>query len=598
MTLILAQSVVGGASLSVQDLLANNHAIPANQRDYVWSSKEVSELWSDVINLYRRVSDGEKIVRMEGYFLGAMVVIRRDDQPDEVVDGQQRLTALSTMMSVLLAKLGEMPISAPIKSGFEAVAKNCLGKFIGAAWQPNLRFSDPNIAEFFLSSCLTKESEVDKRNYWASEAEELLARKKSPPVRIKDALEVGFIKLAGFLGELDDANLRNERFVSFFRLVTECVVTLRITAQSHSNAYAVFESLNNRGVKLSQADLIKNELLRAAGPSGIDSVGESWSAAKQATSLSELMTLPEFVHLSYLSRFKKKKANELFDAVKLLVSTPSAKAAEDYAATLAEDALALDALERSHYAGWSAATSSMLKDINGVLGIKMCYPYLFAAFAKHADAPVEFENHVRLIMNFAFRFMKVIEGGLEQMASHVNEACIMLNLGKTRAEIAIFFREKAPDDQFVKALSEISISNTKLAYFAIYYIEKVKMTGALPITHGIEQNLEHIMPKAPHPHWPLAAAMKASNPEQFKEYLWRLGNLLPLPEKINKSLRNKSIHHKISNGTENAYDCSTLGLKSPQEVSGYLDGGEWTPQSIERRQREMAQNFGARAWAL
>ena len=94
-TLIIANSVVNGESLDVMTLLASKHRIPPYQRDYVWTRKVVEQLWNDLIAHYKRHSINEKIVDPEGYFLGAMVVIRKQGSNEyEVVDGQQRLTSL------------------------------------------------------------------------------------------------------------------------------------------------------------------------------------------------------------------------------------------------------------------------------------------------------------------------------------------------------------------------------------------------------------------------------------------------------------------------------------------------------------------------
>lgn len=96
---------------------------------------------------------------------------------------------------------------------------------------------------------------------------------------------------------------------------------LRITAHSHSNAYSIFESLNNRGIKLSQADLIKNVLLKEALPTELEEIVDNWASAREDVDSSEVVTLPEFLHYSYLSRYSKVKANELFENVKSLVSS-------------------------------------------------------------------------------------------------------------------------------------------------------------------------------------------------------------------------------------------------------------------------------------
>lgn len=599
-TLIVATSVVDGDSLNTSDLLKLKHRIPPYQRDYVWTRKVVEQLWDDLINHYRQFSENEKLIKPEGYFLGAMVVVEEaSEQRFEVVDGQQRLTSLTTVISVLLDFLNILDVPQPNRKGYENVALDCLGKFVGGGWETNLSFSDPDVASFFINSCLTNIARADKNKYWETAwCVDKLARKSSAIYRIHEAIECGYEKMSAFIDELSTLDEKRDRLTSFFMLVTECVVILKITAHSHSNAYAIFESLNNRGIRLSQADLIKNELLKVAMSSERDEIIENWSYARQYVDSTEVLTLPDFLHFSYLSRHNKVKANDLYENVRAYVSS-SGGVALTYSKELYEDAAALDALTSSFDAAWTAETSFMLNDIKNVLGIKLCYPYLFAVFRRHATNKVEFENHVRLVMNFAFRYLKVMEEAVEQLAGAINEAAMAVNQGKLKADIAAIFRKYAPDSQFLSKLETASFANTKLAYFTVYYLEKVMLSGTIPLPHGQEQNLEHIMPRTPtKTYWPKIAKEKEGDPEMFRDYLWRIGNLLPLPETINKSLKNKDINFKISNGSGNEYSAKKLTLVSPKEVAKYLDGAEWTYKSIEKRQYDLVHSYAAQAWAL
>ncbi len=599
-TLVIAKSVVGGESLNVQDLLGLQHQIPAYQRDYVWTRRAVEDLWEDLISHYRRFSSNENLINPEGYFLGAMVVVRSQTDSDfEVVDGQQRLTSLSTLITVLLDSLKHFNIPEPFLSGYEQLARSCLGRFLGGEYKANLTFNDADVASFFLDSCLTHQTKANKDAYWLTAwCSAKLARKNSTIFRIHEAINCGYEQLYAFVDEVADPVKKQERLSSFFRLVTECVIVLRITAHSHSNAYAIFESLNNRGVRLSQADLIKNELLKVSPPNELDEIIENWGDARQNVDSTEVISLPEFLHFSYLSRHGKVKANDLFESVRSLLSR-GGSVALSYSKDLLKDSEALEALTSNFSSGWTNSTLHMLKDIMNVLGVKLCYPFLLSAYRAHSGNASEFESHVRLVMNFSFRYLKVMDGGIESLSSAISEAAALVNKGRPLLDVALPFKSLAPDSLFQDRFATASFPNTKLAYFTVYYIEKVLMHGSLPVDHGKEQNLEHIMPRTPTPaHWPSALLEKNANPELFKDYLWRVGNLLPLPEAINKSIKNKKIGYKISNGTGNEYSSASLTLISPKTIHSYLDGGEWTYKSISDRQRDLAKDHATAAWPL
>ncbi len=599
MPLINAKTVVDGDAESVYSLLKLDYNIPPYQRDYVWQEKHVGQLWDDLFDHYRRFEISESLVNPEGYFLGAMVVIEDPTTKTlEVVDGQQRLTTLSTIISVLFDKLQILPTSDPNRIGHEHTIREMLGKFDNGSWIANLRFSDLDLAKFFIESCLNKRDKAEKEKYWAEPwCVERISKKKSPVARLKAAMDVGYTKVEKFLAAQPNPALGVARLLSLLKLTTEAVVLLKITARSYGSAYAIFESLNNRSVPLSQADLIKNELLKLAAPTDRDDITENWVSARELVETMEPIQLPDALHYSYLSRYGRAKARDLYQRAKSQVT--SAAVAKSYSDSLLEDIEALDSCVTNFDSNWTAETTNMLKDIKNVLNVKLCYPFLIAAHRKHQGSPGDFEAHVRAAMNFSFRFIKVGEGSLEVFANTISDAALLVQAGNPIADVKKLFLAQAPDAQFVSEFQTFSTGSVKLGYFCVYYLELVQITGSgvIPVPHGIDQNLEHIMPKAPNQkHWPTISTLKKSNPEAFRGYLWRVGNLLPLPASINKSLKNKDIQHKINNTTPNCY--SATALSSPKKVVNYLDAGDWTYESIDDRQSDLAANYAISAWSL
>lgn len=601
MPLVNPLSVVKGSPVNVKLLFGKFNHIPVYQRDFVWQGKQVKALWSDLIQHYRTYARDESLINPEGYFLGAMVVIEKDEGlPDEVIDGQQRLTSLTTIASICLDALSRIKNQTQEIQAWTATLTQMIASPDGGDFTPKLSFSDQEITEFFFQSIHKNSTRTAKESYWNDPwCKEKLKRKKAPFFKMREAISVGYYELESFLNEVHDPEKRTRRLISFIQLLTEGVIVLRITAMSYSNAYAIFESLNNRGIPLSQSDLIKNEILDACDNSNLIEVGEHWQNARQTIDSIEIKTLsmPDFVHYSYISRNGMEKANKLYDKIKLSVSNPAL--AKNYAEGLEKDANAMHCLTEAFDAAWKTETKCMLKDIKNVLNIKHCYPFLISAYHAHANHPTIFNTYVEAVMNFAFRYMKVIEDPLENFTSAIGTACVMVNQGRSLDEIKNYFRKEAPDDQFIKRFEDASFSNTKLAYFTVYYLEKVLLNGTTPNDHGIDQNLEHIMPKKPTTaRWPEATAWKAANPDDFSEYLWKIGNLIPLPASINKSLQNKPILQKLKDPSGQDYTSGQHSLKSPTTISKYLVDDQWTKLSIDARQQELAVSFAIKAWPL
>lgn len=602
MPIVQPSSVVKGNAVSVKDLFKNPNHIPVYQRDYVWKETQVKALWNDLIEYYRIYANSDQeLINFEGYFLGAMVVIENEDnQEDEIVDGQQRLTSLTTIVSVCYEKLCSLKNQNGQTKSWAKVLENILAQADSGKFSPNLRFSDADIQEFFFNSTFLKLTKKEKEGFWSEKwSKERLSRKKSPFYKMREAILVGYDQINKFLKEAKTEEHKTARLINFVQLLTEGVILLRIKAMSYTNAYAIFESLNNRGIPLSQSDLIKNEVLKKCNNDDLDEVAENWQNARQITESIELTSMPDFVHYSYISRYGAIKAKKLYDEVKRKITDSAA--AKKYSIQLEEDALALESLTESFSSTWSQETTYMLKDLKNVLNIKHCYPFLIAVYHKHKDNSKVFEQHVQAVMNFAFRYMKIMEEPLEAFTSAIGSACLMIQKGQDILDIRNHFRSSAPDEIFIKKFEEASFPTAKMSYFVVYYLEKVQLGGTLPKDHGVEQNLEHIMPKTPNvTYWKNALDKKNENAALYRDYLWKVGNLLPLPAEINKSIKNKSINLKISDpSTGKDYSSGGLHLVSPKEIHKFLDhDGEWSYESIDRRQKAIAETLAVKAWPL
>ena len=80
--------------------------IPVFQRPYAWTTEEVDDLLDDLLSAMQRGAE-------EPYFLGSIVLIKGDNAPSEVVDGQQRLTTL-TMLLCSLRELSDGQLRADL----------------------------------------------------------------------------------------------------------------------------------------------------------------------------------------------------------------------------------------------------------------------------------------------------------------------------------------------------------------------------------------------------------------------------------------------------------------------------------------------------
>jgi len=589
------RAVIEANPFIIAGLLQKDFLIPEYQRDYVWKEGQVKELWNDLRDHYLKSTDNDNLkISPDAYFLGSMMLVKRsEDNKLEVIDGQQRLTTLTCITAVLLEFLKD--ITDVNVDGEIQQLETMLATYSAGDWIPRLCLSEIKVNQFLLNTCKIKKKHSERIHYWESDTDaiELLSKPKSPATLIKNCIVLIYDAINQFVQSVDETK-RTSRIKSLYSIFSECVVVLLIEAQTISTAYELFESLNYRGMPLTQADLIKNEVIKSATTDeDRDLVLDNWINIKENLESHDLLNLPDFLYTSYISTYSPIKASHLFNSVKEVVRTRGSVSYTDLALC---DAKSLTILING-CRDWKDETNQALYDLHKVLNIKLTYVALLSVARMYGSDKNRFDEYVQAIVNFSFRFMKIIDGDVAQLSSVMCEISRLINDGKDISVIRATLLSHAPNDKCIERFKDLWVNSSKLGYYIVYRLESPRLHGTMPVNHGEDQHLEHIMPQKPGVRdWPEAKAAKSSNPAEFKEYLWRIGNLLPLPQFINNHIKNKKIGYKIRNSESKSYnDCHLI---SPKEVESYLEDGKWTYNSIIRHQNDLATRHFVNAWPL
>lgn len=81
----------------ISELLGMNFFIPAYQRGYRWEDQQIIDLLNDILEFQKKKNKGEG----EFYCLQPLIVMQKENDIYEVVDGQQRLTTIFILLSYL-----------------------------------------------------------------------------------------------------------------------------------------------------------------------------------------------------------------------------------------------------------------------------------------------------------------------------------------------------------------------------------------------------------------------------------------------------------------------------------------------------------------
>lgn len=221
--------------LTVQKVLSDGiYSIPVYQRNYAWGEREIGQLIADVRDYAQRHAQTQAASQVHDYYIGTLVVYeRRTEQKAywEVVDGQQRLTTLSLLVSVLRALRPELAVSMmPMSLQFESRA--------ASSHALQAVFAQPLLAAMMTGTHAAQGSSDD-----ASGA---------------SSIWQGRAIIERLLREMPEAERR--AFASF---LLENVRLLRVELPPRTDLNHYFEVMNNRGEQLAKHEVLKARLLAA-----------------------------------------------------------------------------------------------------------------------------------------------------------------------------------------------------------------------------------------------------------------------------------------------------------------------------------------------
>ncbi|MGO8914709.1 MAG: DUF262 domain-containing protein [Stellaceae bacterium] len=557
----MADGEIGFAQLGLASALKQNQlVVPPNQRDYSWTIKEVRTLFQDFA---RAIADSANA----SYFLGTIVTIPRSGSTLEVVDGQQRLATIAIMLSAIRDYLSarERMIAESIDSEFLSVIDR-----ISRARVPRLRLNlDDN--EYFRarltgiqpSPAPTKPSHrlIDGA---FTEAQEQVRR-----------------VVAGF-DEKDHGDILN-RWISFMES-RALAVLLRVP--NDADAYRMFETLNDRGLRTSQSDLVKNYLFGRAGDR-LGEVQQKWTFMRGALETIEEddITITFLRHaLTVIHGFVRE--TQVYDTVQNIAKAPQPVVTfANQLEALAHSYVAIHNAEHEKWNKYSDATRKAI-DVLNLFDIKPMRPLMLAIAQKLPEK--ETEKAFQFCVSLGVRLMiagSTRTGTVEEGLAGAAHEIFASNLATATALKADLKSLTPTDGPFVAAFETATVSNRKLAR---YYLRSLEMSAKnesepwhIPNDDRSTINLEHVLPEKPEGNWPQFTE------ELGKLYYKRIGNLVLMRASDNSDLKSAGFAVK-----------KPVYAKSPYVLTKQVaDAADWTAADITERQKTLA-SFAVKAWPI
>ena len=584
MTVSGASPVIRSESVTLFRLFCGGRfQVPWHQRRYDWKPEHVGELLHDI---------DEAINADRGcYFLGTVILVKSGDRQWLINDGQQRMVTLSLIcarLRTLFTDHGDALLEhLSLRVLFDVDEDRT--DVLEAIDQQTPRMTSPR---------------DDKTLY-----NQIIRGRK---IGTNGKLTQAWHEIDAFVAGMGLERSRN--FFNFIRTKLE-LACLYIPDSVDPNS--VYETINCRGKRLDDVDLIRNHLYSYFNPEnetsrretvhdGLESIFTRLRNNSRFTDYARCYFQSRYGFLQKSNFYRETRQNIQLNAGK---SEQQGKTRSDYVFSLTEDfsdreKLALfraiaDAnrsdqfvtafIKSSGHATTKRNAFTFLKELHTY---KVTHPLLFALFARYVK---EIDNqgrrrlakwiHVRMahitsfVMRTALVAPKFEPSHFESDFSNLAELVIST---KAVREVDIDGRLKDCDrhgvlnnKKFKARMGEMEMRDERKAKRLLFSINHYVQTDS-DLINERDCTVEHVLPQSEH-HWD---GWYGFGDENKDDWIHRIGNLTLLGRRDNKSgdagnryfLAKKDIYSKSA-------------IKITREIANY---GNWSPREIEKRQRQLA----------
>lgn len=548
------------------------YKIPRFQRPYSWDRENIQDFWEDVIQ-----------DNPQDYFIGSMVVYKDGQQRYGVVDGQQRLTTITILLSVLRNTLEEV--------GLKDLAEGVHGLIE--------RKNIDNKPEFIISTESSYPFFQDRIQKWGAKAINVDLLKE------ESTLQSAHAQLSELVSEAvkslnKDTTLspKKRKEITQQKLVgiRDALLNLKVILvklEDEDDAYVIFETLNTRGKDLALADLLKNHLtkhIKTKNPQS-DEVKVKWKQLLETIegSSADLKT-DAFIHHFWLSKYDYLSAKHLF---KILKKRITADQASSFLDALLEDSVLYRSMNEPGYGKWNKeekeigralaamVTFRVVQQTPCVLSVLREYKVTKKLKMKHV------EEAVVAIEKFHFLFTAVTSqrssGGISEMYAALGrrlyEAHDTHKAVRIIQELKQKLRDRVPSLEEFKALfpniifTDNITKQKKLVKYVLVGLHRQQIT-AEAIDYD-QMTIEHLAPQS----------MIGQNGYD-DALVGQLGNLILIKEELNGKLKNKPFKDKKRLLIDN-------GCKLPPMIE---QATAWTAAEIKQRTESMAEEAYNVVW--
>jgi Protein of unknown function DUF262/Protein of unknown function (DUF1524) len=538
--------------------------VPPNQRSYAWEDGHVEDLFTDLSGAREDGSD---------YFLGTIVLTQQNGGIPEVADGQQRLATVSILLAAIRDKFAAM--------GRDARATDIDTNYLRQLAEdvddvvPKLTLNTDD-ADFFTRYALAFPAERPKVS---------LLNLRASNIKIRQAFSIASDHVEKIVSQFGDDELKARTLLDWVNYLRTQVTVVIVTVPSDLDAYRMFETLNDRGLRASQADLLKNYFFSRA-QKRLGEAQTRWSSLSGAIeALGEDSDLVTYIRHYWICRYGPTKEKDLAADIRKVV-TGETKTME-LMVELEQRVQDYTALFNPSSQKWAVYTDycrDYIRVFIEDLRVEQVRPLLFAIASYMA--PAEAEKAYRLIIAWSVRFLIVGgRGGFLDRIYSLRAQEVGTGVVITAKQLEAVMRDQVPQDvAFEESFRTARVSRTWLARYYIRCLDLAMSGETEPETIANRNKevltLEHILPHRPGPAWSIDEEVATALQN-------RLGNMTLLRATKNVEAGNRSFDDK-----KKFFHGSTLPI-----TRQVLEYNGWSSEQVNDRQSKMAK-LAIRTWPI
>lgn len=547
--------------------------IPRFQREYSWDKKNYQEFFEDMMN---NLVASNGTISDDQYFLGTMLFVgnfaEKPDNPIEVVDGQQRLTTITILFSVLsdrFRELGEDTLSKQLFNYITTTDDN--GKEVRVLQSKSsypyfVYYIQDRVKQIKTEPSTEEENCIQETyEYFFQQTSENLLKKLLKKRMGDDA--VNALSYVDILKALRDQ-------------VLDCTF-ISIAAADKDQANRIFAILNAKGKRLAYIDLIKNKVFEEL-KDGVNGTfaEECWNDIKTTLNTgSESVGMATFFRHYWISKYKRCNASVLYDSFNKTIpknETSYRKSLDDFLLN-AKNYMKIINPKREDYNNrkeyfWLVQSLSTLNKTFNVVQTRIALLALYDVKDRELISTDQFKKAILAIENFHFAFTAVCSMRTNNLESIYSRFAIALRKCTNKSEASRVVAEKLigplakmyPNyDVFAAKFKELIFTkkdepiNVKCKY-AVY---KLNCYFSDKEVFEDDGSIEHILS------------------ETSGRHALNIGNLILLEGKINGDAGQRSYVEKISYYQKSQYVWIEKFVEKNKD---------WDESMIERRAEDLS----------